>query len=62
VFILGGGVVEDLGRAYVSAVRETAREFAFSTELATVRIVAAGLGADAGVIGAALAARERPRV
>lgn len=59
IFILGGGVVEDLGRVYVSAVRRTAREFAFSTELATVRIEAAKLGSDSGIIGAALSARKR---
>jgi glucokinase len=59
IFILGGGVVEDVGRTYISSVRRTAREFAFSTELATVQIEAAKLGSDSGVIGAALAARER---
>lgn len=58
IFILGGGVVEDLGRPYIAAVRKTAREFAFSTELADIRIEAAELGGDAGVIGAARAARE----
>jgi glucokinase len=59
VFILGGGIVEDLGRSYVSAVRRTARQFAFSTELANVRVEASRLGSDAGIVGAALAARER---
>jgi glucokinase len=58
IFILGGGVVEDLGRPYLARVRKSAREFAFSTELADIRIVAAALKADAGVIGAARTARE----
>jgi hypothetical protein len=49
----------DLGRPYLVAVRKSARGFAFSTELAAVRIEASRLGSDAGVIGAALAAHER---
>jgi len=61
VFILGGGVVEDLGRPFVSAVRKAAREYAFSTELATVRVEPARLEGDAGLLGAALAARELDR-
>jgi glucokinase len=58
IFILGGGVAEDLGRPYLAAVRKTASEHAFSTDLATIRIDAAKLKGDAGVIGAATAARE----
>jgi glucokinase len=58
LFVLGGGVVEALGRDYLREVRETARAFVFSTELAPVRIVKASLGDDAGILGAALAARR----
>jgi glucokinase len=58
LFVLGGGVVEALGRDYLREVRETARAFVFSTELAPVRIVKAALGDDAGILGAALAARR----
>ncbi|MGH9442743.1 MAG: ROK family protein [Thermoanaerobaculia bacterium] len=57
IFVLGGGVVEDLGEPYLRAVRDTAKKFAFTTELAGIRIESARLGADSGVVGAALAAR-----
>lgn len=59
LFILGGGVVEDVGRPYVSAVGRAAGAFAFTTELARVRIAAAKLKGDAGMLGAALAARRK---
>jgi glucokinase len=59
LFVLGGGVVEALGQDYLSAVRQSANEFVFTTDLAPVRIAAAKLGDDAGLLGAALAAREK---
>jgi glucokinase len=59
LFVLGGGVVEALGQDYLSAVRESANEFVFTTDLAPIRIAAAKLGDDAGLLGAALAAREK---
>ena len=62
LFILGGGVVEDLGAPYLAAVRETARKFAFSSELAKIRVVSSRLGDDAGILGAAFAAGSRPAV
>lgn len=60
LFVLGGGVAGDLGSPYLAAVREHARRFAFSTELGSLEVVAAGLGDDAGILGAALYAREAP--
>ncbi len=58
LFLLGGGVVASIGRSYLSLVAESAREHAFTRELADVRIVMSSLGDDAGMLGAALAARK----
>jgi glucokinase len=58
LFILGGGVVDDVGASYVRLVGRTAQAYAYSTELARPRVVASFLGDDAGVVGAFLAARE----
>ncbi|HYT31777.1 MAG TPA: ROK family protein, partial [Thermoanaerobaculia bacterium] len=58
LFLLGGGVVASIGRPYLSLVAESAREHAFTRELADVRIVMSKLGDDAGMLGAALAARK----
>jgi glucokinase len=58
LFLLGGGVVASIGRPYLSLVAESAREHAFTRELADVRIVMSSLGDDAGMLGAALAARK----
>lgn len=54
LFVLGGGVAEDVGPSYVEAVRDTARAFAFSQELGTLEVAPAALGDDAGLVGAAL--------
>jgi len=61
VFILGGGVVEDIGAPYVRLARQAALAHAFSTELAKPRVVASILKDAAGALGAALAAREAAR-
>jgi len=58
LFLLGGGVVESIGRPYVSLVLASAREHAFTRELADIRIALSSLGDDAGLLGAALAARK----
>ncbi len=58
--VLGGGVVEALGEAYVSEVREVAYQYFVNKRGARdVRIVAAKLGDDAGVLGSAVYARQR---
>jgi glucokinase len=57
-FVLGGGVATDLGARYLANVRKWAEAFCFTTELGGIEIVPAGLGDDAGVLGAALYARE----
>lgn len=54
LFVLGGGVAVDLGEAYLSRVRHWAEAFAFSQELGKIEVVAAELGDDAGLLGAAL--------
>ena len=59
IFVLGGGVVEDVGAAYVRIARKAALAHAYSTDLARPRIVASKLGDEAGPLGAALAAQER---
>ena len=59
LFILGGGVVEDVGAPYVRIAASAANENAFSTELAKIKVAATHLKGDAGALGAALAARER---
>jgi len=58
LFVLGGGIVEDVGTPYVRRARESAIAHAYSTELARPRVVASRLKDAAGPVGAALAARE----
>ena len=58
LFVLGGGVSEDVGEGYVEQVRAAAQRHAFFTDLADVRIVRSALGDDAGILGAAVLARE----
>ncbi len=58
LFVLGGGVAVDLGESYLSDVKKWAEAFVFTKELGSVRILPAALGDDAGLLGAALYARE----
>ncbi|HSB64776.1 MAG TPA: ROK family protein [Thermoanaerobaculia bacterium] len=58
LFVLGGGVAVDLGESYLSEVRRWAEAFVFTKDLGSVRILPAALGDDAGLLGAALYARE----
>ena len=58
LFVLGGGVATDVGASYLADVRKWAATFAFSQELGRLRVEPAALGDDAGVLGAALYARE----
>ena len=59
LFILGGGVTEALGEHYLKLVDKTANKYVYSTDLGGIKIALAQLGGDSGVIGAAIAARER---
>jgi glucokinase len=56
--IVGGGVTEALGDQYVDLVRASARTHILTDPAATIRIERASLGDDAGILGAALLARE----
>jgi glucokinase len=56
--VLGGGVIEAFGDPLVERIAGEARKIAFDVAIKDVRIVKAELGDDAGVIGAALLARE----
>jgi glucokinase len=57
--VIGGGVAEAFGEPYLERVRESAREHCFAIAYEASRIVLAELGDDAGVLGAAAAARDR---
>jgi glucokinase len=59
VVIIGGGVAEALGEPYIELVRAAARSQILTDPDGTIRIVPAALGDDAGILGAALLARER---
>jgi len=56
--ILGGGVVDAIGQQYVEWVAETARPHILAASARLLPIVAARLGDDAGLLGAALTARQ----
>ncbi len=57
--VLGGGVVEALDKPFVDWVRNSFQEHVFPSELQDCRIRASRLGDDAGLVGAALLAKER---
>lgn len=59
VIIVGGGVTKALGESYLNLVRAAAQEQMLTAPKQTTPIVAAALGDDAGILGAALLARER---
>src|SRR5262249_61943635 len=59
IVLIGGGVVEALGDPYVDLVRTAARAQALADPEGLIRIDRAALGDDAGVLGAALLAREQ---
>ncbi|HID34349.1 MAG TPA: ROK family protein [Anaerolineae bacterium] len=59
-FVLGGGLVESLGEPFLEPIRERARELFFVRQRAEeVRIAAAALGDDAGVLGGVALALEQ---
>jgi glucokinase len=57
--IVGGGVAEALGERYLDIVRASAREQTLTDPEGKIKIELAALGDDAGILGAALLARER---
>jgi glucokinase len=58
IIIIGGGVPGALGDSYVELVRASARAQAITDPQGKIRIDRAALGDDAGILGAALLARE----
>ncbi|MBX3385729.1 MAG: ROK family protein [Phycisphaeraceae bacterium] len=56
--ILGGGLTEALGEPWVRKVRKVVRESAFPARCGEVEVVASELEDDAGLLGAALLARQ----
>ncbi|MHB1561186.1 MAG: ROK family protein, partial [Isosphaeraceae bacterium] len=59
IVIVGGGVAGALGQPYLDLVRTAARSQALTDPGGLIRIERAALGDDAGILGAALLARER---
>jgi glucokinase len=56
--ILGGGVTEALGKPWLHRVRESVSQHVFPSSLQKCEIRASELGDDAGLLGAAMLARE----
>ena len=59
MIVLGGGVVEALDNKFIKNIRKAAKKYALPDTLKNVQIVAAQLGDNAGVLGAAALARQR---
>jgi glucokinase len=59
IVIIGGGVAGALGSPYIDLVRTAAQSQALADPEGRIRIEAAALGDDAGILGAALLAREQ---
>ncbi len=59
IVIIGGGVTEALGDQFVDLIRTSARRQSLVDHEQPIKIVRAELGDDAGILGAALLARER---
>lgn len=57
--VLGGGLATELGDTWSGWVRESFQEYVFPQKLQNVKIVPTKLGDDAGIVGAAIIARER---
>jgi glucokinase len=58
MIVLGGGVVEAMGSEFIKRIDQATRKIAFDICKQDLKIVKAELGDDAGVIGAAMLARE----
>jgi predicted NBD/HSP70 family sugar kinase len=54
--VLGGGVTEALGEAYVSRVRKSFERTVFPNVLRKTEVLASALNDDAGMLGAAMLA------
>ena len=59
MIVMGGGVIEAMGEEFVKRIDRSMRKIAFDVSVKDLKIVRAELGDDAGVIGAAMLAREK---
>ncbi len=59
--ILGGGMTESLGDRYLARIRESFDRDVFPDELRACELVMTTLAADAGLLGAAMLAREKAK-
>jgi glucokinase len=59
VVVLGGGVIEALAEAMLEMIRQTALARIMPSALPPLQIVASTLGDHAGIVGAAVLARQR---
>jgi len=57
--VVGGGLTEALQEDWIELIRAVFNEYVFPPELSKCKIVASQLGDDAGIIGAALLAKQR---
>lgn len=57
--VLGGGLTEAIGKPFVTEVKKSVKQYVFPDRCRQVDIVASELEDDAGLLGAALLARER---
>jgi glucokinase len=59
MLVYGGGVVEALGESFLDPIRVVAEQHYIHQKGAPIRVVAAQLGDDAGILGGAVMARRR---
>lgn len=59
IIVIGGGVTVALGEGFLDLIRASARSQILVDPHQRIKIAGAGLGDDAGILGAALLARER---
>jgi glucokinase len=57
--VIGGGLTEAMGETLVALIRDSVRKHAFPEVVKRVEVVMTKLEADAGLLGAAMLARER---
>ena len=56
--VVGGGVTEALGQPWIQEIRSTFEKYAFPKQLKSCKILPSALGDDAGVVGAAMLAKN----
>ncbi len=61
VVVLGGGIIAALQDEMMAIIVETALDYAFSGTTKGIQIIPTKLGDDAGIVGAAVLARQRTR-